>query len=141
MRLTELKLPLDHSGDDLRNAILKRLAIAADELVGYTIFRRGHDARKPSAIAFIYTLDVEVNNEAAILKRLRGDRHVGPTPDTSYRFVARAPATALPARPVVIGSGPCGLFAGLILAQMGFRPLILEPVSYTHLTLPTSDLV
>ncbi|MCC7309863.1 MAG: NAD(P)/FAD-dependent oxidoreductase [Sulfuritalea sp.] len=126
MRLTELKLPLDHSVDDLRNAILKRLAIAADELVGYTIFRRGRDARKPSAIAFIYTLDVEVNNEAAILKRLRGDRHVGPTPDTSYRFVARAPATALPARPVVIGSGPCGLFAGLILAQMGFRPLILE---------------
>lgn len=114
MRLTELKLPLDHSGDDLRNAILKRLAIAADELVGYTIFRRGHDARKPSAIAFIYTLDVELNSEAAILKRLRGDRHVGPTPDTSYRFVARAPATALPARPVVIGSGPCGLFAGLI---------------------------
>ena len=126
MRLTELKLPLDHSVDDLRNAILKRLAIAADELVGYTIFRRGHDARKPSAIAFIYTLDVELNSEAAILKRLRGDRHVGPTPDTSYRFVARAPATALPARPVVIGSGPCGLFAGLILAQMGFRPLILE---------------
>jgi uncharacterized FAD-dependent dehydrogenase len=126
MRLTELKLPLDHSGDDLRNAILKRLAIAADELVGYTIFRRGRDARKPSAIAFIYTLDVELNSEAAILKRLRGDRHVGPTPDTSYRFVARAPATALPARPVVIGSGPCGLFAGLILAQMGFRPLILE---------------
>ena len=126
MRLTELKLPLDHSVDDLRNAILKRLAIAADELVGYTIFRRGRDARKPSAIAFIYTLDVELNSEAAILKRLRGDRHVGPTPDTSYRFVARAPATALPARPVVIGSGPCGLFAGLILAQMGFRPLILE---------------
>ena len=126
MRLTELKLPLDHSADDLRNAILRRLGLAPGELVGYTIFRRGHDARKPSAIVFIYTLDVELKNEAAVLKRLRGDRHVGPTPDSSYRFAARAPVAALPTRPVVIGSGPCGLFAGLLLAQMGFRPLILE---------------
>ena len=126
MRLTELKLPLDHSAGDLHSAILKRLGIAADELLGYTIFRRGHDARKPAAIVFIYTLDVELKNEAAVLKRLRGDRHVGPTPDTGYRFVARAPATPLPLRPVVIGTGPCGLFAGLLLAQMGFRPLILE---------------
>jgi uncharacterized FAD-dependent dehydrogenase len=126
MRLTELKLPLDHSVDDLRNAILKRLGIAADELVGYTIFRRSHDARKPSAIVFIYTLDVELKDEAAVLKRMRGDRHVGPTPDTAYRFVARAPRTSSAPRPVVIGTGPCGLFAGLLLAQMGFRPLILE---------------
>jgi uncharacterized FAD-dependent dehydrogenase len=126
MRLTELKLPLDHSAGDLHSAILKCLGIVADELLGYTIFRRGHDARKPAAIVFIYTLDVELKNEAAVLKRLRGDRHVGPTPDTGYRFVARAPATPLPLRPVVIGTGPCGLFAGLLLAQMGFRPLILE---------------
>ena len=126
MRLTELKLPLDHSESDLNAAILKRLGIAADELVGYSIFRRSHDARKPSAIVFIYTLDVELKNEAAVLKRLRGDRHVGPTPDTRYHFVARAPQAAAGLRPVVIGTGPCGLFAGLILAQMGFRPLILE---------------
>ncbi|MDP2825828.1 MAG: NAD(P)/FAD-dependent oxidoreductase [Sulfuritalea sp.] len=126
MRLTEFKLPLDHSASDLRNAILHRLGVATDELLGYTIFRRSHDARKPSAIVFIYTLDVELKNEAAVLKRLRGDRHVGPTPDTAYRFVARAPQIPTQPRPVVIGSGPCGLFAGLILAQMGFRPLILE---------------
>ncbi|MDP3512326.1 MAG: FAD-dependent oxidoreductase, partial [Sulfuritalea sp.] len=126
MRLTELKLPLDHTASELQGAILKRLGIAADELLGFTIFRRSYDARKPAAIVFIYTLDVELKNEAAVLKRLRGDRHVGPTPDTSYRFVARAPAELLPMRPVVIGTGPCGLFAGLILAQTGFRPLILE---------------
>ncbi|MDP2132566.1 MAG: hypothetical protein Q8J99_03055, partial [Sulfuritalea sp.] len=126
MRLTDLKLPLDHTEDDLRAAILKKLGIAGDELLGFTVFRRGHDARKPAAIVFIYTLDVELKNEAAVLKRLRGDRHVGPTPDTAYHFVARAPAAPLPLRPVVIGTGPCGLFAGLILAQMGFRPLILE---------------
>src|SRR5690242_11166617 len=126
MRLTELKLPLDHSEADLRAAILKRLGVAADELLGYSIFRRGHDARKPSAIAFIYTLDVELRNETAVLARLAGDRHVGPTPDTAYRFVTAAPPRPGTPRPVVVGTGPCGLFAGLILAQMGLRPIILE---------------
>ncbi len=125
LRLTEIKLPLTHSEDDLKAAVLKQLGIAADELIGYTLFRRGFDARKPSAILFIYTLDVEVKNEAAVLERLHGDRHVGVTPDTSYHFVAQAPQN-LTERPVVIGTGPCGIFAGLILAQMGFRPIILE---------------
>ncbi len=126
MRLTDLKLPLDHTEADLIAAILKRLGIAEDELLGYSIFRRSHDARKPAAIVFIYSLDVELKNEAAVLKRLRGDRHVSPTPNTVYRFVAQAPQNPALPRPVVIGSGPCGLFAGLILAQMGFRPIILE---------------
>jgi uncharacterized FAD-dependent dehydrogenase len=126
MRLTELRLPLDHDAHDLRAAIVKRLGLAADDFLGYTIFRRGHDARKPSAIVFIYTLDVDLKDENAVLARLRGDRHVAPTPDTSYRFVARATQTSALPRPVVIGTGPCGLFAGLLLAQMGFRPLILE---------------
>ncbi len=126
MRLTELKLPLDHSEPELRSAIVKRLGIAPGDLAGYTIFRRSHDARKPSAIVFIYTLDLELKDEKSVLARLRGDRNVQPTPDTSYRFVARAPTSAPAPRPVVIGTGPCGLFAGLLLAQMGFRPLILE---------------
>ena len=126
MRLTELKLPLDHSEADLRAAILKRLGIAADDLLGYSIFRRGHDARKPSAIVFIYTVDVEVRNEKAMLARLGNDRHIAPTPDTAYRFVTAATPNPAAPRPIVIGTGPCGLFAGLILAQMGFRPIILE---------------
>ena len=126
MRLTELKLPLDHTESQLRSAVLKRLGIAPDDLLGYSIFRRSNDARKPSAIALIYTLDVDLRNETAVLARLRSDRHVGPTPDTAYRFVTRAPPAAESPRPVVIGSGPCGLFAGLVLAQMGFRPIILE---------------
>ncbi|MBI5660201.1 MAG: NAD(P)/FAD-dependent oxidoreductase [Nitrosomonadales bacterium] len=125
LRLTEIKLPLDHSEDDLKAAVLKRLGIAADELIGYTLFRRGFDARKPSAILFIYTLDIEVKNEAGLLKRLHGDRHVSVAPDTRYHFVTQAPQN-LTERPVVIGTGPCGIFAGLILAQMGFRPIILE---------------
>jgi uncharacterized protein len=123
LRLTEIKLPLDHSEDDLKSAILKRLSVAADELSGYSIFRRGYDARRKSAILFVYTLDVEVNNEAALLKQ--NISHVTSAPDMSYRFVAQAPGN-LSERPVVIGTGPCGLFAGLLLAQMGFRPIILE---------------
>ncbi|MCX7162602.1 MAG: NAD(P)/FAD-dependent oxidoreductase [Rhodocyclales bacterium] len=126
MRLTELKLPLDHTEAELRAAILRRLGIAADELLGYSIFRRSHDARKPAAIVFIYTLDVELRHEEAVRARLKDDRQIAPTPDTTYRFVAQAaPGTRAP-RPVVIGTGPCGLFAGLILAQAGFRPIILE---------------
>ncbi len=124
IRLTEVKLPLDHPENALRAAILKRLGIAAGELAGYTVFRRAVDARKP-AIAFIYTIDVEVKNEAALLARLKDDRHVSRAPDTSYQFVAQAPA-GLTSRPVVIGTGPCGFFAGLLLAQMGFRPIILD---------------
>ncbi len=125
LRLTEVKLPLEHPEADLRSAILRKLGIAADQLIHYAIHRRGYDARKRSAISLIYTLDVEVRNEAAVLKRLRQDPHVGPTPDMAYRFVARAPK-GLDKRPVVVGTGPCGLLAGLLLAQMGFRPLILE---------------
>ncbi|RQO37302.1 hypothetical protein DBR37_03700 [Herminiimonas sp. KBW02] len=125
LRLTDVQLPLDHQEEDLKAAILARLGIAADDLIAYTIFRRGYDARKKSAITLVYTLDVEVKNAAKVQKRLAGNRHVGLTPDTSYHFVAQAPA-GLKTRPVVIGTGPCGIFAGLILAQMGFNPIILE---------------
>ena len=125
LRLTEVKLPLNHPDDDLKTALLKRLGISADELIGYVIFRRSYDARKPSAIVFTYTLDVEVKNEAALLQRLQGDKHISPTPDTSYHFVTHAPVK-LASRPIVIGTGPCGIFAALILAQMGFCPIVLE---------------
>ena len=99
LRLTELKLPLDHAEGALEAALLKRLGIAASELIGFSVFRRGVDARKKSAIALIYTLDVEVKDEKALLKRLKGDRNVSAAPDTSYRFVTRAPAViAAPGR-------------------------------------------
>ena len=125
LRLTEIKLPLDHSEDDLKAAIRQRLGIAPEELIRYTLFRRGYDARRPARILFIYTLDAEVKNERALVERLQGDKHVSLAPDMSYRFVAQAPEN-LNERPVVIGMGPCGIFAGLLLAQMGFRPIILE---------------
>jgi len=125
LRLTEIKLPLNHQEDELKEAILKRLGISNPDLITYTIYRRGYDARKKSAINLIYTLDVEVKNEGTLLKKLKDTPHIGTTPDTSYHFVAHAPES-FTERPVIIGMGPCGLFAGLLLAQMGFRPIILE---------------
>ncbi len=125
LRLTEIKLPLDHGPDAIRAAVLKRLRIPASELVAIAVFKRAHDARKKSAIIYIYSLDVTLRDEAAVLKRFTGDVHVRPSPDMEYRFVARAPEHTKH-RPLVIGAGPCGLFAGLILAQMGFRPIILD---------------
>ncbi|OAJ54272.1 NAD(P)/FAD-dependent oxidoreductase [Paraburkholderia ginsengiterrae] len=129
LRLSEIKLPLDHPESALEAAVLERLAelgVAANGLIRYTVFRRAHDARKRADIKLTYIVDVEVTDEAPALKRLADVPHCGVTPDMAYRFVTKAPAQLGALRPVVIGMGPCGLFAGLILAQMGFRPIILE---------------
>ncbi|MFI3157308.1 MAG: NAD(P)/FAD-dependent oxidoreductase [Methylococcaceae bacterium] len=125
LRITELKLPLNHPENMLQTAILDRLGISVAELISYTLFRQGFDARKRNAILLVYTVDIEVANEQAILNRLKNDPHISLTPDSAYRFVTQAPSDQA-LRPVIIGTGPCGLFAGLILAQMGFRPIILE---------------
>ncbi|WP_458071033.1 NAD(P)/FAD-dependent oxidoreductase [Rhodanobacter sp. BL-MT-08] len=125
LRITDLKLPLDHADEALPKAIRARLKLGAKEPLSFTMAKRSYDARKRGAILLIYALDVDTPREAELLQQFADDRNIGPTPDTSYRFVAQAPA-ALPRRPIVIGTGPCGLFAGLILAQMGFRPIILD---------------
>jgi uncharacterized FAD-dependent dehydrogenase len=124
IRLTELRLPLNHPEEALRPAILQRLGIPDRELEEVRVFRRGYDARNPRAIVLVYTLDLTVRGEAALLKRHAGDPRISPAPDTGYKFVAHAPNGAT--RPIVIGTGPCGLMAALVLAQMGFRPIILE---------------
>ncbi|TAM05111.1 MAG: NAD(P)/FAD-dependent oxidoreductase [Paraburkholderia sp.] len=129
LRLSEIKLPLDHAESDLDAAIRARLAdlgMAKDDLLHYTVFRRAHDARKRSDIKLTYIVDIEVKDEAAALKQIAGKPHCGVTPDMTYRFVTKADEHTTALRPVVIGMGPCGVFAGLILAQMGFRPIILE---------------
>jgi uncharacterized FAD-dependent dehydrogenase len=127
LRITELRLPLGHADAALRPAIVGRLGLKDDAaLTAFTIFKRSYDARKKSAIQLIYTVDCELSNEAAVFARLPGDQHIRPTPDTGYRFVGHAPADLNAKRPVVIGFGPCGIFAALILAQMGLRPIVLE---------------
>ncbi|HKY81807.1 MAG TPA: NAD(P)/FAD-dependent oxidoreductase [Sphingobium sp.] len=126
LRLSGLKLPLDHPAEAMPAAICARLGLEPQELVSHVLVRRGNDARRRSAIQLVYTVDVELTDEQAVLDRFAGDHDVRPRPDTDYRFVTRAPQDWTGRRPVVIGAGPCGLFAGLILAQMGFRPIILD---------------
>ena len=132
IRVTELRLPLDHEPGELRPAILARLKLREAELADFTVFRRAYDARKKTAVVLIYTVDcrlAEGIDEAAVLARHAGDAHVKPSPDTRYQFVGTAPADFYAGgrpRPVVVGFGPCGIFAALILAQMGLRPIVLE---------------
>ena len=129
LRITELRLPLDHREDALRPAIVARLGVAdADaDLIAFTVFKRSYDARKKSAIVLTYTIDCELRDEAAVLAKLAGQPHIRATPDTGYQFVSHAPADwPHDKRPLVVGFGPCGIFAALILAQMGLRPIVLE---------------
>jgi len=123
LRITDIRLPIDHSPDALREAICRKLKIAAVTLEIFTVVKRGHDARKKPKIFYVYTVDVAVRDQDETMARLK-DPHVKIAPDTEYKFVARAPEQFN--RPLVIGAGPCGLFAALVLAQMGFRPIILE---------------
>lgn len=126
IRITELALPLDHPTEALRTAIIARLTIADADLLDFTVFKRSYDARKKNTeISFVYIIDATVGEEAAVLERFTEDRHVNPAPDTAYYPVAQAPVNVTE-RPVIIGFGPCGLFAALILAQMGFKPIVLE---------------
>ena len=125
LRLTDIKLPLDHADGAIKAAILAKLKIRENELVDHAVAKRSYDARKRGAIMLIYALDVATTRDDELLQRFADDPHVLPTPDTEYRFVAQAPREAS-LRPIVIGFGPCGLFAALVLAQMGFRPIVLE---------------
>jgi uncharacterized FAD-dependent dehydrogenase len=127
IRITELRLPLDHPPEALAAAIALRLELRAEALRGFTVYKRSHDARKKSALTFIYTVDVavEVDCEAALLARFADDPRIGRTPDLDYHFVTQA--TARPKlRPIVVGFGPAGIFAALVLAQMGFAPIVVE---------------
>lgn len=126
LRLSGLSLPLDHPPEAIAPAICARLGIAAHELRGHTLFKRGNDARRKSAILLVYTFDVEVADEAAVLARFPNDKDLRPTPDMTWTPPVRAPAGWAGQRPVVIGAGPCGLFAALVLAQMGLRPIVVE---------------
>ncbi|MEY2645020.1 MAG: hypothetical protein RLZZ611_1669 [Cyanobacteriota bacterium] len=131
LRLNELKLPLDHSDSDLREAICRRLRLQPPQLHSQRLVKRSIDARRRDAIQFIYSVELELDPELEqqLLQRYRHDPHLQPASDCRYRLVTQAPAGmgagTIP-RPVVVGAGPAGYFCALLLAQMGFRPLLLE---------------
>lgn len=133
LRVTEIKLPIEnaqsltHQASEIKAAILKRLDIPESDLIHFDIFKRGVDARKSYAILYVYSLDVTVKYEDEILAKFRKDAHIKPAPDTSYQFVTKnINSNANSLRPVIVGFGPAGIFAALILAQSGFRPIVLE---------------
>ncbi len=128
IRLTEIKLPLNHAPEDLTTAITTKLKISAEQMASFVMFKRGYDARNKRNIQLIYTLDITLTDPDLthdLLVQFESDNHVKATPDTSYKYVGQAPED-LTERPVVIGFGPCGLLAALTLAQMGFKPIIIE---------------
>jgi len=131
LRLSQLKLPLEHSEADLRAALCKRLRLQSDQLLGYTVVKRSVDARRHDAITVVYSLDLELApgapSEQQVLRRFGKGGQLKPAPDNHYRLpLEPGSSEPLPGRPVVIGAGPCGYFAALLLAQMGLRPLLLE---------------
>jgi uncharacterized protein len=125
IRISEIRLPLEHPDVALEQALLKKLDISKKDLLNFTIYKRSYDARKKNNVILVYIVDAETTRDTKLLEQFKKDPHVKPTPDMSYQFVAKAPAP-LQTRPIVIGTGPCGMFAGLLLAQMGFRPILLE---------------
>jgi uncharacterized FAD-dependent dehydrogenase len=125
IQITELRLPIDHTPEELRKSVIDKLQIDPSDLVRFNIFKRSHDARKNSALSLIYNIHVQVNHEEELLKKFAHDPHIQVAPDTQYHYLAKAPP-GFTKRPIVIGFGPCGIFAALLLAQMGFKPIVLE---------------
>ena len=131
LRVSDIKLPLDHSQDDLSAAIVKKLNLELGDLITFSVFKRSYDARKKGHILLIYSLDIELtaNAERLVLKKFNNKSFVMPSPDTRYQWVVEK-ANEFPQpdqqRPVIVGFGPCGMLAALLLAQMGLKPIVIE---------------
>ncbi len=124
-RVTGIRLSLDEDIAELKNKLAKRLGIKEKEILSYRVVRRSVDARKKQMIYFTYTVDVELGDgEGRVLDRARGPEVTAAPPPWDFNL---PPAAKKPRhRPVVAGTGPAGLFAGLLLARYGYRPIILE---------------
>jgi len=125
VRVAGLKIPVTGNKIQLKQALLKKLGINSQELLDYKIYKESVDARKAGMIYFVYTVDVKLANEGVILKKLRNNRDISVAPRLDYEYVETG-QIKLTHRPVIAGTGPAGMFAGLILSEMGYRPLLLE---------------
>jgi uncharacterized protein len=124
IRIQLIPLPFDHDPDALRRALLEKLNLPERELLGFQIVRKSIDARKKKRILAVYSVDVQVKNQSRFLSRHTGDPNISPSPDLRYR--PPSPGRFKGPSPVVVGTGPCGLFAGLILAEAGLRPILVD---------------
>jgi uncharacterized FAD-dependent dehydrogenase len=120
------RAPTAHPVAALTRLVAKTLGIATTDLRHLVVYKRSFDARKAELLV-VYIVDVELDAalQTVVLRRLAGHPHVGPTPDMHYHVLAYQPKHPQD-RPVVVGFGPCGMFAALLLAQMGLRPIVLE---------------
>ena len=126
--IRQLKLKVGHTEDDLKKKICSTLRIREDALLSYIIRKQSLDARKKPDLYYIYTVDVTVSKEKQILKRNK-DKNVVLSDFKLYQY-PEAGNLPLPHRPVVIGSGPAGMFCAYILAGLGYRPILLEKSNF-----------
>lgn len=139
IRISEIKMPIEsadglkHSNNMLIEAISKKIGVPINDIHDFTVFKRGVDARKSDKILYVYILHANVANESKILAKFKKDPHVIAAPDTHYQYVVKNDDPTIQKqwadkqpRPVIIGFGPAGIFAALLLAQMGFKPIVLE---------------
>lgn len=124
IRIREIKLPFDHGEDALIDAILACLHVSKEEIIKFAVVRKSIDARRRGAIVAVYVVDVEARNEDKFLSKISGDAGIGRVEKNSYQMPLCTRARGVP--PVIVGSGPCGLFAALILAESGLRPILIE---------------
>lgn len=124
IRINQLKLPITHTEEQLLQKIGRILRLKQETINSYQIRRKSIDARRKNEICYVYTVDVEVRDEERVLSRTRGNQ-ISRAKDVKYRF-PRTGEKKLSHRPLVIGSGPAGLFCAYLLAEHGFRPLIAE---------------
>ena len=123
IRVSELKLPIEGNQKALEKKLAKALRVPVEDIKAYRIFKRSLDARKKDNIHYAYVVDVEVKNEKKILEKSK-DKNISKTPDLEYRMMQ---GDKMPEkRPVVVGFGPAGMFAALLLAEMGLNPIVLE---------------
>ena len=124
IRIRDIPLPFDHEPDALAKAAANKLGVSLEELGPIRLVRKSIDARKKHRILAVYCVDVETADEQQVLKRCAGDPHIAAAPQTSFRVPHFSTSDGRP--PVIVGAGPCGLFAALLLAQAGAKPILIE---------------